>query len=95
MIAKYGDQCDSNDSICPYCGDRYQVETEDYSEDMQEKTCDNCGKRYWLNQEFSVDHHTRADCELNDGKHIFERVTLQNGKEADFCVICDKYQSVV
>ena len=46
--------------ICPYCGDEYQAEGEDYSEDEIEETCDNCGKEYIRWTEFSVTHHTKA-----------------------------------
>lgn len=93
-MSTYEDQCDDNNSICPYCEESYQVEGEDYSEDEQEIECSGCGKKYYLHQSFSVTHHTRPDCELNGEEHKFERILLGNGKEADFCTVCDKCRIV-
>jgi len=87
---KYEEQVDDTDAICPYCGERYQVESEDYDEHSREDECESCGKVYWLSQGFSVTHYSKPDCELNGQTHDFERVKLSNGKEADFCLICNK-----
>lgn len=92
--SQYEDQIDDNNSICPYCKESYQVESEDYSGDEREVVCEGCGMKYYLYQSFSVDHHTRPDCELNGEDHKFERVRLTNGREADFCTVCDKCRSV-
>lgn len=91
---KYEDQCDGNNSICPYCKEAYQVESEDYSEDTQEIECEGCGMKYYLHQSFTVEHHTTPDCELNGENHQFERVKLNNSKEADFCSVCYKCRSI-
>ena len=40
----YEEQWDSTDRVCPYCGNSYQVECEDYSEDERVEECDECGK---------------------------------------------------
>ena len=93
-MAKFEEQYDSENAICPYCFDSYQVEAEDYDEDEREEQCDECGMKYWLSQSFSVTHETRPDCELNGEDHVFERVKLYNGREADFCTVCDKCRSV-
>lgn len=90
----YEDQQDDNVVICPYCETQYQPESEDYDEDTRAEECEDCGKKFYLRQSFSVTHHTRPDCELNGFDHQFERVTLSNGKAADFCTICDKCRSI-
>jgi uncharacterized Zn-finger protein len=94
MQPKYDYQIDDNDAICPYCGARYQVECEDYSEDSREDECGECGKKYRLSQSFSVTHHTYPDCELNGEHHQFEQMKLSNGKEADFCTVCNMCRSL-
>jgi len=88
-MSKYEEQYDGSDSICPYCKHSYQVESEDYSEESQEIQCDECGKKYYLHQYFSISHHSTPDCELNGEKHQFELIGLKNGS-AYFCKICDK-----
>ena len=91
---KFQAHTDDNDAICPYCGHRYQVEAEDYDEDGRQETCDECGKKYWLHQSFSVTHHTQPDCWLNGDEHQYERVDLKNGLSADFCKICDDCRAI-
>lgn len=88
-MTEFDDHYDDNDSICPYCGDRYQVESEDYSEDERVEECDNCGKKYFLCQIFSIDHHTRPDCEINGDEHQFQFEQTKNGG-AYFCKVCGK-----
>ena len=92
--SRYEDQSDDNNSICPYCKETFQDESEDYSEDTQEIECEGCGLKYLLYQSFSVTHHTIPDCELNGAEHQFERVKLNNGEEADFCCVCYKCRSI-
>jgi hypothetical protein len=89
MDQKYNDQIDDNDSICPYCGERYQVENEDFSEDEREITCDSCEKKYWQSQIITVETQTRPDCELNNDKHEYEFIVTKSGG-AFFCKICGK-----
>lgn len=89
-MSEYHDQCDDNDSICPYCGTRYQVECEGYSEDWEEIECDDCGKNYHMHQSFSVTTFTSPDCSLNGSEHVWEMVDLNNGKRHEFCTVCDK-----
>lgn len=92
--SKYEDQCDDSNSICPYCKESFQAESEDYDEDQRIIKCEGCGMKYYLCQRFSVDHHTTPDCELNGEDHQFERVKLNDGREADFCAICYKCRSI-
>lgn len=54
-----GEQSDSCDAICPYCGAKYQVESEDYKEFDREDECYECGKTYIICQSFEVTTHTR------------------------------------
>ena len=82
---KYEAQYDANNSICPYCGERYQVESEDFSEDPYEIECESCGKKYWLVQQISISHKTTPDCHLNGDGHVFIG--------GDFCAVCNKYQA--
>ena len=49
-------QIDSCDAICPYCHHVYQVDSEAYREDGVEETCEACGKVYFRETEFSVNH---------------------------------------
>jgi hypothetical protein len=88
-MSEFRDQIDSSNSICPYCEASYQVEGEDYSENEQIIECDECGKKYYLSQDFSVDHCTQPDCELNGDKHQYKwRDTKRGG--AFFCKVCGK-----
>ena len=91
--SKYDDQYDDNNVVCPYCGEKYQPEGEDYSEDTREEECYECGKTYWVNQSFSVTHVTEPDCGLNGEDHQWEQES--NGVNTfNHCVICDKYEIV-
>jgi hypothetical protein len=49
-------QSDSCNAICPYCHNEYQVECDAYCEEGVEETCDACGKTYFRETVFSVDH---------------------------------------
>lgn len=93
ILPKYERRCDNNSSICPYCGVGYQVESEDYSEDTREIECDECGKKYFLHQSFSVYHHTKPDCILNGEEHQYRRVSIK-GREAYFCSVCDDCKAI-
>lgn len=53
-------EMDDCDVICPHCGESYQAEAEDFSEDEREETCFSCGGKYVLYDECTVEHHTRA-----------------------------------
>ena len=90
MKSKYTDKCDDTDSICPYCEGRYQPEAEDYDEEDHEVDCDDCGKKYYAHQSYSVTTFTSPDCELNGEDHNWEMIKLNNGKQHEFCTICDK-----
>lgn len=89
-MSQYKSKNDNNDSICPYCGDRHKVESEDYEEFDHEIVCDECGMKYWLSSEITVTHTTIPDCALNGKEHDFELVALPSGKKAYFCKVCDK-----
>lgn len=93
-MAQFEEQLDDNEAICPYCQARHHVEAEDYNEDSRAVECDSCGRKYWLTQSFSVTHHAKPDCTLNSQEHLYERVDLKNGRQADFCTVCDHCRSV-
>lgn len=84
---EYERQRDSSDAICPYCQHSYQVETEDFSPTRRTETCDECGKKFYLEQEFTVDHITTPDCELNNQEHIYIYFKDYN---AEICATCNK-----
>lgn len=71
-MSKYENQFDSINAICPYCKNEYQVESEDYSESIRVEECDECGKKYHIYQELSVEHNTEPDCRINGEKHNYE-----------------------
>ena len=51
-------QIDDCNIICPYCRHEYQPESSDYSEDVRDEECEECGKIFSVWQGFSVTHHT-------------------------------------
>ena len=46
--------------ICPYCGNAYHAEAEDYNSNEREEECNKCNKVYLVYQDFEVTHHTRT-----------------------------------
>ena len=88
-MAEFESTIDSNDAICPYCGDRRQVDAADYNEDTRIEGCCNCGCSYWQHESFSVTHHCRPDCAINGDEHIYKPVKLPSGTVALFCSVCD------
>ncbi len=92
-MGKYEDTMDDTDMICPYCGYKYQVESEDYSEDCRIEECDECGKKYHAYDNFSVSHHAKPDCGLNETEHDWQPQTITEGTH-DFCNICNKCKPI-
>lgn len=88
-MSRFQDQHHDSNSVCPYCGHSYQVESEDYSENTREDECSKCGKKYYLTQSFTVTHETRPDCVLNGAEHRWIK-----GRSPGFesCEECDKYR---
>jgi predicted RNA-binding Zn-ribbon protein involved in translation (DUF1610 family) len=60
MNAEPENTWDSEYAICPYCGNRHRVESEDYSESGEEEECEKCGKHDMRYTEISVDHMCAA-----------------------------------
>lgn len=89
-MSEFETRVDSVNAICPYCGDSYQVEDEDYSEEKWVDECQSCGKKYYIHQAFYVDNHSSPDCELNGEEHKFELGKFDSGNSAFFCTVCDK-----
>lgn len=81
---------DHSERECPYCGHSHHVEGEDYNEDERVEVCEVCERSYWAFESFTVDHHARPDCELNNEKHDYQPV---GPKHPDMfrCETCDKY----
>ena len=88
-MSKYEEMLDKCNRICPYCGESYQVESEDYSEDPREEECDECGKKYYGYESFSIYCHAKPDCELNGDKHDWKPLQVTDGYH-DFCYVCGK-----
>jgi ribosomal protein S27AE len=79
------EEFDSCDRICPYCGGRYQVEAEDYSEETRVETCSRCGKKYQAWDVFEVTYHAHRDCELNGETHT------PHVSETSYCGKCGMF----
>lgn len=47
----------TSERICPYCGDSYQPEACEYSEDCRGMICFQCGKAYMAYDSFEVTHY--------------------------------------
>ena len=92
MSGKFEETLNDYNVECPYCGDAYQAEAEDYSEDEREQECDECGKKYFLHQNFTVTHHARPDCELNGEHHDYQPTNMRGGRSHPFCTVCSKCQ---
>ena len=58
MSERHNTELDECNVICPYCGDSYQAEAEDFSEDEREETCFTCKRVYILRDEATITHHT-------------------------------------
>ena len=84
-MSEFTDEIDGCDVICPYCGNKYQREGEDYDQDSRVEECEECGKKYRTHDSFSVEHHTEPDCTLNGEDHQYEK---SDGHEAWFCEVC-------
>jgi len=74
--------------ICPYCGYKYQVETEDISQIRRIEECEECGKKFYSYDEIEFTHYATPDCELNGEKHKW----IQSSKYNWYweCKICGK-----
>ncbi len=83
---------DDNNAVCPYCKSSWQVESEDYLPDGEKRKveCDDCGKRFYLSQSYSIDHHSSPDCELNGEPHRWVPIKIRGYETHDFCSVCDK-----
>jgi len=88
-MPEYQETWDDINRICPYCKHSYQVESEDYTEDTYEEECEECGKKFYSYDSFSVTHYANPDCELNGEDHKWESKSCGNGFH-DFCSVCDK-----
>lgn len=90
------EEIDSNDAVCPYCGERFQVECEDYLPDGEEATieCAECGMKYILTQSIEITHTSTPDCRLNGFDHDYRPRDLNDGRTHRFCTRCDKCEPI-
>ncbi len=85
----------NNDGMeCPYCGHLHHVESESYDDNEHIEECDNCGKKFYAAEEFSVAHVARPDCNINDMDHDWHPFKLTDGSYHDFCESCGKCRSI-
>ena len=86
-MSKFEEKSDDYYSICPYCGHKYAVESEDYGDqdERQEIYCEECEMKYYLNQDYTITHQTKPDCKLNGQNHNYE--FFKNSRHR-FCTIC-------
>lgn len=91
-MSQFSDVYNNHEVECPYCGYAYQAEGEDYSEDERSEECENCGKKYYHSDSFTVTHETRPDCKLNGMEHDYQLVDLGNGARHPFCTVCGDCQ---
>jgi len=91
-MSEFYDTYNDDEVECPYCHYKYQPEAEDYSEDRRAEECGECGKSFYLNQSFSVSHHTKPDCELNKENHDYQPFSISDGQTHPFCTVCEKCQ---
>ena len=89
-MSQYIETIDDNNRICPYCGYSYQVEAENYSEDVRVEECDECGKKFYAQDDFTVTHYAVPDCILNGEQHKYN--PNKKGGYYKFCSVCDKYE---
>lgn len=83
-MSQYIETMDGDGRICPYCGYNYQVESENYSNYVRIEECDECGKKFYSYDSFSVTHYAIPNCELNGLEHSY--------KDGSYCLICGKYK---
>lgn len=88
-MSKYESKCDGNE-VCPYCMNEW-VPDQDLGPNERVAECDECGKKYYCEPEYSVDYHTKPDCELNGEQHDFVLVPFGN---AYCCNVCGKYKLI-
>ena len=93
MSESYWNYEDSDDIICPYCGEEYEPSYEDtyiggisvdcYTEDTETYTCDKCGKQFTMyGYQSGWCYHT----ETIDGQATDEEIdeiaeSMKGGKE--------------
>lgn len=87
MFSKYNLTINNHDVECPYCEHKYQLESEDYSEDKVTEECEDCGKKFKRYVCFSTDVRAEPDCLINGEQHDPE--TDKNGYIS--CKTCDAY----
>lgn len=91
-MTTFTETINDNEVECPYCHNTYQPEASDYTEETHIEECEECGKKYYTHQIYSVYHKTQPDCELNGGEHNYQMIPIGSGMSHPFCTICDKCQ---
>lgn len=85
-MSRYEDTRHECNRVCPYCGDSYQPEGEEYSEDTRVEECETCGKQYRAHDVFTVEHVAQPDCTLNGEHHSWQPARVGPGfKQCEEC----------
>lgn len=88
--AKFDVTFDDDERKCPYCGEGYQPDSEELSEDRRVEECDGCGKKYYAYDGFSTTFYAEPDCELNGEEHDWRMRSVGGARRHSFCAKCDK-----
>lgn len=78
-----------NDRECPYCGYKYQPDSEDFHEDIEVEECEECGKKFHSHDSISITHWATPDCSLNGEAHEWSKFEFQDGRKREFCDKCE------
>jgi len=54
------EEIDPSFIICPYCGNKYLAEAEQFSEEIVDETCEACGQEYQRYDNVTIEHITIA-----------------------------------
>ena len=91
-MSQFASKNDMVDMVCPYCNNRCFPPKGAESELETIQLCENCGSRFYFNQDVIVVNHSHPDCELNGDKHTFELKSDYRIVNSDFCYICGKHK---
>lgn len=79
------DQTDDQYAICPYCGNKHYMESEDHNPSGKVMECNECKMKFHYVTNYSVSHDTNGDCELNGVEHQWWNYSAVT----KICKVCD------
>lgn len=86
------DCCCTDNPVCPYCGYE-EHESWEISDKETQYSCDECGKIYRIEQEFSRTFSSSKTCQPND-EHTWGkwRDYIKGESEYRTCTLCGKHE---